>query len=349
MLESKNYIAIPPGETIKEQLQDRGMTQKEFAERMELSQKHVSKLINGEVHLTQNVALKLSYVLGIPASFWNNLESIYREQLQNVEIEKKMESDKSIARKFPYADCARLGWLPTTRKIEEKIHNLREFFQVSHLTLIFESSTDNISFRRLVENANTDYSAIMWIQKARNVADKMNADKINISNLSKELNTIRDMTTKDPYDFYPQLTELLAKSGIKLVLLESLKGSFLHGATFLYRNSIVLGITDRGKDADKFWFSLFHEIAHIILGHIYEQETNETMELEADKYAQSILIPVDDYNEFISTGEFNRGTISRFSEKINISSGIVVGRLQNDGYIKFSQFNDLKNKYTIAR
>lgn len=81
MVQSRQYIAIPPGATIKEQLDDRGMTQKEFGERMGLSEKHTSNLINGEVELTSEVALKLSSVLGLTASFWNNLEMIYREQL----------------------------------------------------------------------------------------------------------------------------------------------------------------------------------------------------------------------------------------------------------------------------
>ena len=52
-LKSENYIAVPPGATIKEQLDDRGLTQKEFALRMELSEKHISKLINGQVALTK--------------------------------------------------------------------------------------------------------------------------------------------------------------------------------------------------------------------------------------------------------------------------------------------------------
>ena len=39
---SKNYIAVPPGETIREQLEDREMTQKEFAIRMGMSEKHIS-------------------------------------------------------------------------------------------------------------------------------------------------------------------------------------------------------------------------------------------------------------------------------------------------------------------
>ena len=81
MVRSHTIIATPPGATMKEQLADRGMSQKEFALRMGLSEKHVSRLINGEVQLTPDVSLRLEMVLGIPAAFWNNLEAIYREKL----------------------------------------------------------------------------------------------------------------------------------------------------------------------------------------------------------------------------------------------------------------------------
>ena len=69
MICSKNFIAIPPGETIREQLENRGMTQKEFAQRMDMSEKHISNLINGKVELTIEMALRLEDVFGIPASF----------------------------------------------------------------------------------------------------------------------------------------------------------------------------------------------------------------------------------------------------------------------------------------
>ena len=81
MVRSRSIIATPPGTTIKEQLNDRGMSQKEFAVRIDMSEKHVSKLINGEVQLTPEVAVRLEIVLGVPARFWNNLEAIYRENL----------------------------------------------------------------------------------------------------------------------------------------------------------------------------------------------------------------------------------------------------------------------------
>lgn len=85
MVRSRTYIASPPGATIKEQLNDRGMSQKEFAARMDMSEKHICKLINGEVQLTIETAVRLEKVLGVPAQFWNNLEAIYREKIVKAE------------------------------------------------------------------------------------------------------------------------------------------------------------------------------------------------------------------------------------------------------------------------
>ena len=91
MVRSRSFIATPPGATIKEQLNDRGMSQKEFAARMDMSEKHISKLINGEVQLTPEVAVRLEVVLGVPARFWNSLEAVYREKLIKVEAENAMD------------------------------------------------------------------------------------------------------------------------------------------------------------------------------------------------------------------------------------------------------------------
>ena len=93
MVRSRSIIAIPPGATIKEQIVDRGMSQKEFAVRMGMSEKHISKLINGEVQLTLDVAMRLEMVLGVPAQFWCNLELVYREKIAKTNEENAMEED----------------------------------------------------------------------------------------------------------------------------------------------------------------------------------------------------------------------------------------------------------------
>lgn len=92
MARSRSFVATPPGATIKEQLLDRGMSQKEFAKRMEMSEKHISRLINGEVQLTSDMAVRLEMVLGVPAQFWSNLEAVYREKLVKVKNENDMET-----------------------------------------------------------------------------------------------------------------------------------------------------------------------------------------------------------------------------------------------------------------
>jgi len=84
--ENDTIIAVPPGETIREQLALHNMPQKELAARMGMSEKHISNLINGKVGLTQGTALKLEGVLGVPARFWNQLEAIYREDVLRIQL-----------------------------------------------------------------------------------------------------------------------------------------------------------------------------------------------------------------------------------------------------------------------
>lgn len=125
MVRSRTIIATPPGMTIKEQLVDRGMSQKEFAARMDMSEKHISKLINGEVQLTPDVAVRLEMVLGVPAQFWNKLESIYREKIAKANMENDMDEDIELAKKLPYNEMAKNEWVPKATKPVEKVANLR--------------------------------------------------------------------------------------------------------------------------------------------------------------------------------------------------------------------------------
>ena len=98
MNRSRTYIATPPGATIKEQLEYKGMSQKELSLRMGMSEKHISRLINGEVLLTPDVAYRLEIVLGVPASFWNKLEANYREKIVKVNAENAMDNDIELSK-----------------------------------------------------------------------------------------------------------------------------------------------------------------------------------------------------------------------------------------------------------
>ena len=71
-------LAIPPGETLAEELEARGMTQKELASHLGRPAQVINEIIKGKKAITPETALGLEAVLGISAQFWVNLEAKYR-------------------------------------------------------------------------------------------------------------------------------------------------------------------------------------------------------------------------------------------------------------------------------
>jgi len=348
-MRSRTIIATPPGATIKEQLEDRGMTQKDFALHMDMSEKHISQLINGKVQLTPDVALRLESVLGVPASFWSNLENIYREKLVRVKEENAMEADKKIARKMPYAEMVRLGWIEAAKNIEDKVKNLRKFFEVAYLKVIDNLMIPGIAYRKLSDAHKKDYLIAVWSQKARLEARKYKVSKINLQKLSRLIPNIRALTVEEPNVFAPKLLKMMSECGISLVFLQHIRGSFLHGASFYDGDKIVMALTLRRHDADIFWFSLFHEIYHILDGHIAKNHNwNDDDEHQADNFARNVLITPKAFSEFVKAKLFTESSVTAFAARENIDAGIVVGRLQKDGYIDWSQLNSLKSHYDIS-
>lgn len=349
MIRSRSYIATPPGATIKEQLEDRGMSQKEFALRMEMSEKHISNLINGAVQLTPSMAYRLEMVLGLPASFWSSLESRYREKLERVQEENALDDDLEIAKHFPVKKMVQLGWIPDADNKTDRVIALRKFFEVVHLASLLDPSlVPHIACRRQAVTEKADYSLIAWVQEAKIEARQIPTASINLKELNDQLPAIRAMTTQDPSIFSSALADLLSDCGIALVYLPHIAGSFLHGATFCDGNKIVIGLTLRGKDADKFWFSLFHEIGHVLLGHLNKKDgTDAEDEDNADRFARDTLIPKEEFDAFVDSRDFSRESIIDFAQKIGIDPGIVVGRLQKESYIEFSWYHDLKKQYEL--
>lgn len=349
MVRSRTIIASPPGATIKEQLVDRGMSQKEFAQRMDMSEKHISRLINGEVQLTPDMSTRLEMVLGMPAQFWSRLESIYREKLAKAKAENEMEADTELAKKFPYKEMSKNGWVPEATQAAEKVFHLRKYFEVVQIGLLHGPLAPGIACRRLADNKKADYALYAWAQKAKLEARHMHTKPVDINKLSKIIPRIREMTRGNPRTFCGELVSMLADCGIATVFLPHIGGSFLHGATFYDGGKIVMGLTVRGKDADRFWFSLFHEIAHIIYGHIGQLEgTSDADESAADAFAKETLIPSQEFDSFSARKDFAKASLVQFANRVGIDAGIVVGRLQKEGYIPYSWYNDLKTKYEIT-
>ena len=143
--------------------------------------------------------------------------------------------------------------------------------------------------------------------------------------------------------FFPTIKEAFGEAGVALIALPNLKNSGINGATKRVDGKIMLMVNDRRHYADTFWFTLFHEIGHILNGDLGASFHNET-EDEADHFAQKKLIPQERYEEFIQQHEyFDESIICQFAREIDRDPGIVLGRLLRDKLIPETDMH-LKNK-----
>jgi Zn-dependent peptidase ImmA (M78 family) len=135
---------------------------------------------------------------------------------------------------------------------------------------------------------------------------------------------------------------------VTVVYVPALPKSRAAGATrWLSPTKPVIQLSLRGKTDDMFWFTLFHEAAHVLKhGHkeIFVElgDKDDPREAEADQWAADTLIPAKLWAEFIIATPITITCITRFAREQGIAAGIVVGRLQREGRVGKMVGNQLK-------
>ncbi len=353
-IEHNDRIAFHPGYYIKEIVEESRLTQEDFARRLGTTPKNLSVIIHGEQNLTVDIATKLSRMLGTTVTYWLNLQNRYDEMtaefLSDEELKKEREIYKLIDYNY-FIDNFHFPELP--RKVDDQIQHVREFLQVSSLTVLqeqrlstsFRSYSDHLSLSNIV-NAN------VMVQIAVNQAIKTESPRFNKKKFSKAVDFALTQT-ENHEDFYPAVRDAFLESGVVLVLLPNLKNSGVNGATKRIDGRIMLMVNDRRHYADTFWFTLFHEIGHIMNGDygITFNKNEAEEERNADLYAQEKLIPRKAYENFVKeTANFDEKTIRKFASQIHRDPGIVFGRLQKDQILPYTQTelgNRLRHHYQI--
>ncbi|WP_317327082.1 HigA family addiction module antitoxin [Turicibacter sanguinis] len=347
-------IAIPPGETIHEYMDYLGMNQQELAVRLEVSVKHLNNILNGKSPITYETALKLETVIGPSAEFWMNLESQYQLNKARLEKEAEMLDDKIIVQQFPYKKMSDYGWVEAVTDRIERVINLRKFFGVATLSAIKPSYQVQYRKQKAISQID-DYSVLAWLRQATLAGNELNVKEFNKTKLKALIPTFRQLTNSSPETFFPEIQKLCSECGVALVLVEDLPKTYICGATIWSNNYAILALSVRGKKADKFWFTFFHELAHLIhhsknSAHVHYQGNNDEEEAEADLIASNYLIPNVQYNKFISN-KFNidKSDIIEFAKEVEIHPCIVLGRLKHDRIVDFSRYNELVPSFVIVR
>ena len=270
---SKTFTAVPPGMTIKEVLEDHHMTQKELAARLGLSEKHISKLINGEVPLTQDVAIRLERVLDIEASFWNGLEAAYREAILKVEYENSIDEEINFAKPFGYAKLARLGIVPETKKAAEQVNNLQKFFEVASLKHVADEMIMPLVYENIKDMEPDKKSAIYTlVQITKGRARFVEVNPYDAELLEKFIPKIKDLSSEPLIGVKEPLKDMLAACGVIIVYLPIIDNITTTCITYSKGDSIVLGIPT--EDSDAFW-TLLGEALHNLVERDYPRSNRK--------------------------------------------------------------------------
>jgi hypothetical protein len=217
-----------------------------------------------------------------------------------------------------------------------------------------------VAYRKSSAFTTDPCSVAAWLRRGEIEADGIQCAPHSSPKFKRALTNIRTLTTEPPEKFEPAIVKSCAASGVAVTFVPELPGTHLYGATrWLTPSKALIQLSLRGKTDDHFWFTFFHEAAHIVLhgkkdvfieakGEGFDRIDGEKKEEEASVYAQDLLIPPAEHRAFVAAGIFTDSAIQRFSRGIGIAPGVVVGRLQHDKTIHFSWGNALKKHYCFA-
>ncbi len=352
---SREFI-IHPGETLKEVLEDREMSQRELAVRTDVTETHISNVVNCQKDISISFAKKLEYALNIEAGFWINLQSNYDKELADFNEFNDISSEEfEILKKLEDI----VGYMKKIKMIDEETNDslliimLRKLLNLSSLTRIPDIS--QAGAYRLVNSTNADpYILFTWLRLCDLVAPNYRIDKtLNIEKLKEKIPFIKEVMFENAANVQPRLREIFAECGIKFFIIKHFRGAPVQGVIKKDdAGSLSLIMTNRHKFADIFWFTLFHEIGHIINDEFVDQLIDyEFMDNEAEKraneFASNTLIEPEKYKRFIEKGDFSLDHINRFCEDTGVPNYILIGRLQKDGYLKYHHYAAEKIKYEL--
>lgn len=358
--EYKDIVAFHPGYYIAEVMESMEMNQVEFACRMGTTTKTLSCLLNGQANISNDLAKKLSVMLGTSTEVWLNLQNAYDQKLIEIQKVKDFEEQKAIVKEIDYKYFVDTVNLEATTNMKEKITNLCKWFKISDLRILLQTDF-LVNYRSAITNMNdkNKINSKAWIQTAINCSEQIETEPYNAEKLRSFLPELREMTMDSPEEFLPRMKEIFAQCGVAFVLLPHLKNSGVNGAVkWINDKRVVLAMNNRGMDADKFWFSLFHEIKHVFQHKTktvflsYDEQKREginiQLEEEANKFASDYLIPKKELDKLSPTKYISDKEIIAFASSINIDPGIVVGRLQHEGIIQANRGCKLKKKYVFS-
>ncbi len=345
-------LPIPPGELLAEELDARGMTQKELADRTGRPEQTISEIINGKKAITHDTALELDKVLGIPAHLWVNLESSYQlTQARNRELS-ELEQYEDWLKDFPVKDLQELGHLPTTTSKPETLQALLSFFGVASFPALRQWQESLLGQYRITEGTQVRQGALWaWLRVGDLEAAEIETERYNERRFRHVLVEIKNSARKPSVELLSEMESLCASAGVAFVLVKQFKGAGANGvARWLSPNKALIQMSTMRRYFDIFLFSFFHEAKHILdreKRKVFVNGVNvdDASETDANEFAGDFLVPLEQWDQFLATEPRSYQAVTSFAAAVGVEPGIVVGRLQTEQVVLYSHLNKVRTKF----
>ncbi|MFP4053403.1 MAG: HigA family addiction module antitoxin [Phycisphaerae bacterium] len=345
--ETQPAEVFAPGDFLREELEARGWTQQTFADILGRPAQAISEIVNGKKQITPETAIEIGKALDTSPELWLGLEAAYRLSLRD-SGENGVQQRAELHSLLPLTEMRKKGWLTTPRKadIQETRKEVLNFMGVRSLDKAREM---RIAARRSCSDPAAQAGQLAWACRVRNLAAGIRCEPYTACGLRA---TIRDLValsrTPEGVLAAPQF---LAARGVRLVFVPHLTGTRIDGAALWQNRQPIIGLSLRYPRIDHFWFTLLHEVAHVVSGHhgrrdfiddgmLSDEEAPEVdsrEEEEANQLAANWLIPPETLLELRDRhpDRISAEVIHQYSDRLEIHPGILVGRLQYQRWIEY--------------
>lgn len=359
--ELNKALLVCPGDTIQEELDVLGMTQRELAERMGYPSNKLNQLIKGEVSLTRDTAGKLERVLGIPARTWLNLEARYQEEKLAIEEGERLEQGISWLKGFPLKKMENLALLSAGNK-GQRVGELLTFFRVAsprEWQRIYVDEEVSVAFKISLAKAPDPKPLSVWLRYGELQARELKLNKYSVDAFKEALDVSRQLAYQQPSDFLARLQLLCSQAGVALVYTPSFSKAMVSGSTRWIngRQTPLIQLSDRYHSADHFWFSFYHEALHVLkhgktavfLEGVKGLDQPQKQEKEANSFALRMVLNGFPLQQFIGGHEkrWSEREVVTHARKYQIHPGTLVAQLQRIGSLAKKNLNGLKVKISF--
>ena len=258
-----------PGETISALMSQRSLDSGRLAALMGLETQALRRLLAGSMDINEEIARKLAKHLGGSTSFWCTRQRQFNEALDRAVGSLKPEAANAWLDTLPISDLVKTGWVKKG-KGAATIRSLCAYFGVSspaEWRSQYSSFANTFSYRTSPSFENKLGALSVWLRQAEIEAGDIACEGWDRDKLSKAVFELRRLTKqKNPSSFIPKLRSLCSVAGVALVFMRAPSGCAVSGATrFISADKAMIVMSFRHLSEDHFWFTLFHEIGHLLL------------------------------------------------------------------------------------